>query len=159
MELYCDEPDCDRPVAGHGRGKCSTHLKQLQRTGKTAPIAEKLTPRERVLEAGDAWLNASDDDDEYDRAERAFILQAKNLGRAAVVEAIKVGLADARARGVRIGRPPKVTDEELLHAFTVANGSVTMTARFLRLAISSVYERLLRKGLLSERRGRPRMTG
>ncbi len=48
QQRYCDGPgtefgeECDREVAGHGgKGtgtpKCSTHIKQLQRTGKMTP--------------------------------------------------------------------------------------------------------------------------
>ncbi len=77
--LYCDALDCDRPVSGHGSDKCSTHRRQLSRTGKCSPIAVKLTPEERALEAGIAFLDA-DTDQEAASRKRAWMHAMKGLG-------------------------------------------------------------------------------
>jgi hypothetical protein len=155
-DVYCRGPECDRPAF---RGElCEAHTKQQQRTGKLTPIAEKLTPEQRAFEAGNAMLEWDGDDAGFERLRRAYILACKVLGRKAHDDAVAKGRTAARARGVHMGRPPRVSDEELVHAYEVSRGNVSQTARYLRMAVSSVYERLLRKGLLPERRARPRLT-
>ena len=55
---------CERPPDGHGVDLlCSTHRKQLQRTGKCAPIREARNAFERVIDAGSRMLEADADDD------------------------------------------------------------------------------------------------
>ncbi len=114
QQLYCDGPgrdpgtECHLPVAGHGKGKCQAHLKQMQRVGKLSPIAEKLSAEERSLVAHDAWLKAGDSDEEYEVRRRAALAAAKQLGKKETCEAIRKAMAEARTRGVRLGRPPKV---------------------------------------------------
>lgn len=154
--LYCDVSDCDRPTFRDG--KCATHTKQLQRTGKTQPIAEKVSAVQRCHDAWDLVLNAGDDNEEYETRLRAAISASKALGRKESLEAIRTGMARAKAKGVRIGRPPKVSDEELLRLLKLF-GTQAMVARVLRLARSTVCERLVtvRKRRVSEHR--PRMAG
>jgi hypothetical protein len=56
----CIGPECKEPAA---RGDlCWGHLKQRERGQVLRPIA-KLTPEERVIEAGSAYLEAEDDDE------------------------------------------------------------------------------------------------
>lgn len=159
--LYCDEPDCDRPVAGHGRGKCSTHLKQLQRTGKCAPIAPRLTPEQRAQEAGIAMLEA-DGDEEYSRAHRAWISACKALGMKERIEAIRRSLADARGRGVRIGRPPKVSTERVLELVQLLK-KPALVAQVLGVHRDTVYWHLARcrkkDGFPTPAQHGPRLTG
>jgi hypothetical protein len=168
-QLYCDAPGCDdplnpgfpRPVAGHGRGKCSSHMKQLQRTGRTTVIAEKLNQEERAIKLGTAFLE-SDDDGDYERNRTAFLSACIGLGQHARTAALKKGFERAKRRGVRLGRPPKVSLEEVLRVYSLL-GSVTATARVLRLSKSAVSERLasVRKPRVSEPRSTrgPRLAG
>lgn len=69
---YCAEPDCRHPAARGGR--CWGHVKQLQRTGRTWPLAERpSTPRERLDRAAHDLGQAVDDTDEaYRLAVRRF---------------------------------------------------------------------------------------
>src|SRR4051812_24778893 len=79
---YCVAPDCDppRPVAGHGKDLCSTHMKQMQRTGRTTAIAEKVSMEEQVFIAFERWANSGDSDAEYEANKRACIALAKRIG-------------------------------------------------------------------------------
>jgi hypothetical protein len=178
---YCTVSDCERPVAGHGKGLCSTHLKQRQRHGKTTAIAEKVSLEEQVFNAMEAWAEA-DGDEEYEERKRACIALAKRLGSKELAaelneirlqltqtvearrEKLRQALARARASGVRLGRPPRISDEQLQHTFEVTR-SVTMTAQLHGLHRSTVYERLARlvgKTAFPRHRAtapRPRLTG
>jgi hypothetical protein len=74
---YCDVDDCFKPAEREqddGRSLCAGHRKQVQRHGRTMPIAERPeTPRERLFIAALGLRDAdSDDDVEYDLAERRF---------------------------------------------------------------------------------------
>jgi DNA invertase Pin-like site-specific DNA recombinase len=136
MERYCEIGDCDR--LAFRDGKCSTHVKQLQRTGKTAPIAEKLSLEERVIVTHDEMMRAGDDDDEYERARRAMLLACKALGKKEASQALKQSFAAAKARGVRLGRPPKADAEEIRRTLEII-GSVTLTARLLGVSRITVW--------------------
>lgn len=174
--LYCRGPGqdgnpCGREVGGHGEECCSTHRKQLQRTGTMVPIAEKLTPEERAIAAGTAMLEA-DGDDEYAAHRRAWLTACKDIGakstgaelaamkeRITTLEAslgkvaddlrrqrseeVKRGLSAARARGVRLGRPPKVSLAELERLFSLF-GSGVMVARAIQQHQATVNARLAR---------------
>lgn len=111
--LYCDVEGCEPPVGGHGRDVCSSHMKQLQRNGRTQPITEKLSLEERAILAGNALVEAGDNEDEYEAARKVFIQACRTLGQRASREVIKEALAAARGRGVRLGRPPKVDMKKL----------------------------------------------
>lgn len=163
QQLFCDGPgeepgeQCDRPVAGHGKGKCPAHLKQLQRRRRCVPIAAKLNPEERAVVAGTAMLEA-DSDEEYETRRRAFIAACKALGgnsewmgtelgrladearRRRSLE-VKNGLAAARARGARLGRPPKVDAAELERLFERLK-SARLVAVALAVSVRTVNRRL-----------------
>ena len=143
---YCDVAGCEDPKdPGFPRpafrnGKCSTHMKQLQRTGKTAPIAEKLTDEERAIESGTKMLEA-DADGDYAKHRRAFLAAAKALGDRERVEALKKSRAAARARGARIGRPPKVSTERVLQLLRIL-GKAALVAQVLEVDRRTVYRHL-----------------
>ncbi len=178
-QLYCDGPSkdepngCARPVAGHGHGgtgtpKCESHLRQLGRTGKMTPIAEKLSPEERAVVAGTAMLEA-DSEEDYKAHRRTWLSACAALGgkagpelanlKAKVTaleqelsklademrrqrsEEVKAGLSAARAKGVRLGRPPKVSLAELERLFSLL-GSGVAVARVLRMHQATVNDRL-----------------
>lgn len=172
--LYCrgpglDNNPCGREVGGHGEEVCSTHRKQLQRTGKMVPILEKLTPEERAISAGTAMLEA-DSDEDYAAHRRAWLTACGDIGakktgaelaamkeRVEALEAslvkvaddmrrqrseeVKAGLSRARAAGVRLGRPPKVSLAELERLFSLF-GSGAMVARAIQQHQATVNARL-----------------
>jgi hypothetical protein len=78
--MYCQMPDCARPV--FRAGLCAAHVKRQQRGADlSAPIAERKTAEERVIDAGDAWL-AADGDEDYETTRRAFIRACEGWMRA-----------------------------------------------------------------------------
>lgn len=71
----CIGPECKEPAA---RGDlCWGHLKQRERHQVLRPI-EKLTPEERVLEAGSEWLEA-EEDEEYEAKRARFLLMCERM--------------------------------------------------------------------------------
>lgn len=165
-QLYCNVTDCEDPEnPGFARpafrsGKCSSHMKQLQRTGRTTTIAPKVSLEDRLFTEAtrmvdvDTSINA---DREEAEARRNVLTIAKQLGRKEVAETIKRALATVRAQGVRLGRPPKKTAEEVRHVFEVI-GTVSKTALALRLSRITVrrYLRMTdKKTRISDQR-RPR---
>jgi hypothetical protein len=163
-QLYCDVPDCDDPSnPGFARpsfrnGKCSSHMKQLQRTGETKPITEKLPLTERLVEVYSLYAEADSDEDAA-RHRRQFMALTKQVGRHEFGEAIREALRRRKAAGKPIGRPPRVPLEELVRIYELLK-SVSATARVVRLAKSTVSERLatVRKSSVTERK-RPRLAG
>lgn len=162
-QLYCDAPECDdpenpgfpRPVGGHGKGKCSTHMKQLQRTGRTVPIAEKLNPEARAIAAGTAMLEA-DGDDDYHRHRRAWLAASREMGDHERRAAIKKALAAARANGKRIGRPPKLNTEKLSRLLEAGAAQPKHLAVVLEVSESTVRRELSKRGVLPTRVSAPR---
>jgi hypothetical protein len=72
----CIGPQCKKPAA---RGLlCWGHLKQRQRGQHELTPIEEPTPKELVLEAGNAWLEA-EDDAEYRAAEAKFLRACEHL--------------------------------------------------------------------------------
>lgn len=66
----CSAPDCFREAKRSGL--CWTHLKRRERgCPAAAPVAETMSPLERVLVAGNRWLEA-ETDEEHDAALRRF---------------------------------------------------------------------------------------
>lgn len=140
-QLYCDGPGqygdtCDRPVAGHGKGKCSTHLRQLSRTGSMQPIEEELTPMERTLKAI-GTLAEADSDQDWETAYRTVVANLKNVSKAEFRKAIREALGFVRARGVRLGRPPKVAPELVAHLYAVT-GATFVVAEMLEVTDRTV---------------------
>jgi DNA invertase Pin-like site-specific DNA recombinase len=63
--------------------------------------------------------------------------------RELIVEGTREGLAAARARGVRLGRPPAMTPEQVRHArdlLTHPNNTVSSIARLLGVSRSTIYK-------------------
>jgi DNA invertase Pin-like site-specific DNA recombinase len=63
--------------------------------------------------------------------------------RELIVEGTREGLAAARARGVRLGRPPAMTPEQVRHArdlFSRPNNTVSSIARLLNVSRSTIYK-------------------
>lgn len=164
--LYCRGPasggsTCEREVSGHGEDLCETHMKQWQRNGKLTPIAEKVSAKEHLLNLVDRWAQA-DGDDEYDAAERAVVSYAKSMGKNAITAeeindllkkalstAARKRLADSRARGVRIGRPPIIDPKEAARLFEL--GKLELIGKMLKVHARTVRRALTKAGVLSKR--------
>lgn len=109
----CSGPECDR--AAERGGLCWAHLKQRQRGHALRPLAEKLSLKERALEAGNAWLEA-ESDEEYRAAEVRFLRAAGALLREQGWRPPK----GARGVGGKVSTSGgKVRVEQLALAFTV----------------------------------------
>ncbi len=159
-QAFCDGPgidpgtECGRPLAGHGRGKCAGHLKQLQRHGECTPIAEKVSAKENLINLY-SRLAEADGDDDYEAAERAFFAQVKVMARNALTDddvgelirkTISVGtrrkMAAAKARGVHVGRPARADHREA--ARLAAMPKVDLVALLLKVSRATAY-RLLKR--------------
>jgi hypothetical protein len=140
---YCSGPECDRPV--FRLGLCEGHCKQRQRQKPLAPLAEKLTPRQRFYEAITAWAECDSGDDEaYAEAERSVEYAARQaFGKKNAGEAIRKGMAAARARGVRVGRPPKLAQKEA-QALVLKTGSFRAAAKKLGVHWITVWRAIRR---------------
>lgn len=142
--MYCEAPDCDRPA--FRLGLCEAHCKRKQRGKPLAePIAEQLSPKRRALEASIDLVEAGDDDREYAKRERAWLAAVRGYGSAARGELISMAMAEAKARGVRIGRPPKVTAAMLRELLSVSG-----LARLLQVDRKTIRRALRAHG---EKRG------
>jgi DNA invertase Pin-like site-specific DNA recombinase len=63
--------------------------------------------------------------------------------RELIIEGTHEGLAAAKARGVRLGRPPAMTPERVRHAralFTQPDATVSSIARLLGVSRSTIYK-------------------
>lgn len=114
----CLVADCERPAAPKKGGMCEAHAKRRLRG---APLAAAVRIRGRPLEAlREAALEYADadaeDDDAWRRAEARLMRAAMAYSRERALEAARAALAAARAAGVRVGRPRKVTHLVALQA-------------------------------------------
>jgi hypothetical protein len=136
---YCTVSECD-DESREGRRFCEFHEKRHQRCTcssaarcqcLTAPKAVRLSPRERLLEAAHRLADAdAEDDAAYAKSASDLLKAAKQCGPAAHGEAVRQGMAAARARGVRLGRRPSVTLEQAREAVSRC-GSIVAAARAL----------------------------
>lgn len=162
---YCDVPGCEDPKdPGFPRpafrnGKCSSHMKQLQRTGRTAPIKEKLPVSERLIEAYGRFAEA-DSDEDYERHKREFRVLAKALGKEEISSSLKEALARARAAGRRLGRPPKVDRARVIDLVRLL-GRTSLVARVLQVSTRTIQRCLLQatKTRVLSQPVRPRRAG
>ncbi len=142
---YCYGPGpeghpCELPV--FRLSLCMAHAQQKVRGGKLKPITEKLSPEAKLLEMAAAWVEADPEDDaEYETCRRAVLGAARALGRKENVAAMHAGLAAARAAGRRIGRAPRVSDDELRRVFARL-GNIRQVAVGFGYHPSSVRKRL-----------------
>ncbi len=173
--LYCVGPGrdwepggCGREVAGHGADACETHLKQLSRTGKMVPIAEKVSPKEHLLNLYNRLAEA-DSDKDYETAERAFFTQVKAMGKSApsdeeidelvkkaISSATRRRMAAAKARGVHVGRPRRVDRQEVERLLALT--PVELVALLLKASKRTIYAAVQKGPLAAKppRSGSPR---
>lgn len=158
-QLFCDVVDCDDPEnPGFARpafryGKCSTHAKQLQRTGKTSAIAEKLPLNEQLIDAYSRYAEADSDEDEA-RFKRNFFSLAKKVGQREMGQAIKEAMQRRKAAGKPVGRPPKVDTDEVIRHLRVV-GRTDLVARLLGVNRATVYRHLERAERRQIRKKKP----
>lgn len=166
QQLYCDVSECEDPEhPGFPRrafrsGKCSSHMKQLQRTGRTTNIAPKLSLEERLFAEAERMVEI-DTSIHADRdeaiARRNVVAIAKQLGRQKVSEAIREAHRRRRARGEPVGRRPKV-DMDRLRRLLDAGLRPKQIAVSLDVCERTVWRALTKIRVLSERErrnGRP----
>jgi nucleotide-binding universal stress UspA family protein len=162
LPSHCAVGDCERPTRG-GRTLCEAHEKRKQRGQPlTAEISERLSPKQRLIEAALRLVDTDPEDDTaWEANERAVIRAARVFAPSATGEIIRQALADARARGVRLGAPPKI-DGAQARQMVKRLGSITLAAKALgvdRDTVSRALKRAGQSGILrrtdrEERRGR-----
>jgi hypothetical protein len=150
-QTFCTAPGCEEP-SRQGRSYCGLHEKRLQRCQcppsrcqcLTAPKQERLSPQERLEEAAHRYAESdSEDDAEYTRNRRDLLRAARQAGGAIHGELVRMGHAEARQRGVHIGRPPEV-DAEKARQMVERLGSVTRAAEALGTSRPAIYRALAR---------------
>jgi hypothetical protein len=143
---YCTVAECERELTGHG-DMCDLHSKRKQRgQSLSAPVQEKLTLEGRFIEVCIA-LADSDDDDQFKARRRAALAIARQLGRKGDGERIKEAMAAARARGVHVGRPPKMSAKKA-RELLAQEGSITRAS-----AAAKVTRTTFRKALAQSSAG------
>ena len=124
---YCTAPGCE-DATRQGRRYCELHEKRHQRgQSLTEPKAERLSPKARLLEAAISLADA-DGDGEYEKAERDVVRAARGLVPSSHGELVRQGMARARRRGVRLGRPPALTPDAA-RALVAQHGSMSKAAQ------------------------------
>lgn len=158
----------DRDLSAHGL-LCSAHRRRLQasRAGGKAlhePVAKQQPSgeylRDMILRYADL---DSEDDDAFDRAEEELDNVSKLAGTKKVAfervkramerygselaqkehgNAVRLGQAEAKAKGVRIGRPPKLDRLGAEHAVKT-HGGVVAAAAALGVSRVTIWKALL----------------
>lgn len=113
----------------------------IQARSKTNPMS----PLERLTEAAISYANA-DSDDEYDRARDNLRKAASAFGNKAG-EAIRIALADLRARGIKLGRPRKI-EPEVAVRLAEQTKSIRKTALMLGVSRKTVQRALRQVGFV-----------
>jgi hypothetical protein len=111
--VTCSVLDCDKPAERNGL--CAGHRKRAQRgstvAGQLADVNR--SPREVLLDACLRYADA-DDDIEYKRASDTLLKAAESFASRRTRERIRAALEAAAARGVKVGRPLKLTVEAVM---------------------------------------------
>jgi DNA invertase Pin-like site-specific DNA recombinase len=111
---------------------------------------ERLSPTERALELVGRWVESpAEDDQEYEARKRKALQAVRELGHHQLSEAIRRGMAEARGRGVHVGRPRKLAGTEKRARALVARIGVTAAAEVLGVSRRTLSRMLHRsKGCL-----------
>lgn len=149
-DTYCTVAECEAPTR-QGRIRCDFHEKRYQRgQSLAAPKAERLSSKEKLLEAAYRYAESdAEDDAEYAKNARDLLRAARQFAPTVQGELVRQGQAQARRRGVRFGRPPALTAEEA-RALLAQHGAVAVAARVRgvsRAAIRRALERGTKLGL------------
>ena len=101
----CDGPECEREAVPGGRF-CAGHYKQHSRGQPLTPLRSYASTWDRLVESAISFVDADSDDDlEFKRAKDALAAAARAYKSDSQREAIRAGIARARAKGIRVGRP------------------------------------------------------
>lgn len=151
VESYCSVSECEQPTR-QGRIRCDFHEKRYQRgQSLTAPKQERLSPKERLLEAAYRFAESDAEDDvEYEQHARDLLKAARQLAPVAHGELVRRGMALAKAVGRAVGRRPVLTPQEAM-ALVKRDGSVSGAARARGVSRGTIRRALARgaKGYLS----------
>lgn len=139
-----ESSQCVNEVAGRGQDLCETHLRQWSRHGKLSPIKYKVSPLEAIILAANALADA-ESDESYKARVQAVIVAAGKLKRVEVSEAIRRGMAEARARGTPIGPPRAAETKEIVRLMKKFN-SCLLVAKHLKITDRTVRRRLRAAG-------------
>lgn len=145
----CAFDGCAAPVevgewGADADGLCAGHRQQRKRGQRLTSLQQRpKTPLDRVREAALTYAEAEADED-FDRAD-------DNLRKSAVAytlktrlaEMTKAGIEKARRKGVRIGRPPKLTEQGAVDLLRAHGGDVVEAA-----AAGQVHPKTLLKYLV-----------
>lgn len=144
VESYCSVPECEEPTR-QGRTRCDFHEKRHQRgQSLTAPKQERLSPKERLLEAAYRFAESdAEDDTEYERNARELLKTARQLAPVAHGELVRRGMAAARALGGHVGRKPVLSPQEA-KALVKQEGSVSGAARARGVSRGAIRRALAR---------------
>jgi hypothetical protein len=137
--------DCSFPGCGHDTMSgelCEGHRKQRQRGQSLSPLAHRPSNAlERLTEAAIAYAEA-DEDEDFARARDNLRKAAGVYGRRHVGERIRERLAELRAAGVRLGRPPLVDKAVVQHlAKEVGVGKAALLLGVSRVTVWRVVRR------------------
>jgi hypothetical protein len=153
---------------------CETHRKRVARVGDGSTLSEPVQerdPRKRVIEVALAYADAESEKEfaraaadleavsvelaELKRAHKRLIAAGAAAGedvlregerrlRRRLNDAIKRGMAAARAGGARLGRPPRLDREAAVHAVRAAGDNVRKAAKMLGVDEAVVRRALVR---------------
>jgi hypothetical protein len=137
--VSCAVDGCENDAARGGL--CWAHVKEKQRTGKLSPLSKRpASALERLTEAAIAYAEA-EEDDEFRRARDNLRKSAAAYAVRHPGETVREALARAKAQGVRLGRPPKLTPEKARELVDSA-GSIKRAAAMLGVSRRTVRRAL-----------------
>lgn len=144
MAEWCSIDGCSRRA--HAHGLCSAHLKRRNR-GQPVNVTIRDSPKsewEVLTENALAYANAESDED-FQRAKDNVRKAALTYGRVRHAEKTRQALAEAKASGTRLGRPPAVDAREAAQQAALAGLSETALA--LGVSVSTIKRALRRVGV------------
>lgn len=136
----CSVDGCPHDAARGGL--CWSHVRRKQRGQALSPAIRQRpkTPFERVTEAAIAYVDA-DADEDFARARDNLRKAVAAYGSTALADLAREGLERAKAQGVHLGRPRKVTQEQAI-ALVVQQGSISKAAVLLGVSWRTVHRAL-----------------
>lgn len=142
-------PQLEKALAALTPGDVLT-VWRLDRLGRN--LSDLLALIQRIEDAGAAFRSLTENIDTTTPAGRLFFHMAgafAEFERALLIERTRAGLDAARARGVRLGRRPKLSMTQLRHARQlIVNGeSAPAVARTLGVSDSTLYRAFIKHGI------------
>ena len=147
--MECAVDGCPHPADPKGvAGLCSGHSKRKQR-GQVVnePLASRATPGEVLLEAALALADAEEDVD-FERAKARLKMATYAYARQGAVKAWRASMGERQAKGLPIGRPPKVSSLSADEAATAQRLANRQLAQRLGVSLCTVVRLRARLGKL-----------